>query len=400
MTTTTAQTHGKSPSQRLAQTYRFNDPDMDLFFVGALSWGPTGGLDIGQAFYVASQIEDGNADSWVDGFCAYGARMNAQADTWAARGWTRQAGEMRLKAAASYRSAWQFASVAPIASGNDFISIYAREKAAFAAAMRELGLPATFFELPYKSASLPGVFLQNANPDAPVILVIGGSDTGFEDLFLSVGRSLFDRGYSVAMADLPGQGDRAAYGLHWEAESEKPIGLIVDHLVSAFKAVPGRIALLGLSLGGYFVTRAAGYETRFGAVIASTPFPNPGEMFARSVEVAKATYVSAPPSQAAQRNRTILAWKAGAATPDEMVAKTAAMAADPARVTVPFLSVIGGGESPIFAGQGRAWHAAIPSTQKALVELDAATGADGHCQINNRLRLVQEITGWLGEVMA
>jgi hypothetical protein len=32
--------------------------------------------------------------------------------------------------------------------------------------------------------------------------------------------------------------------------------------------------------------------------------------------------------------------------------------------------------------------------------LDAATGADGHCQVNNRLRLAQEVAGWLGEVFA
>ncbi|WP_407168579.1 hypothetical protein [Bradyrhizobium sp. ORS 111] len=58
----------KRPDQRLGQTYRFADPDMDLFFVAALGWGPAGGLDIGQAFYIASQITDGDADSWVRAF--------------------------------------------------------------------------------------------------------------------------------------------------------------------------------------------------------------------------------------------------------------------------------------------------------------------------------------------
>ncbi len=385
----------RNPSQRLGQTYHFADSDMDLFFVGALSWGPTGGLDIGQAFYVASQIEDGDADSWVSAFRAYGEQMNAQADVWKARGWLRQAGEARLKAAASFRSAWQFAPV-----GEVFLSIYAREKAAFAAALPELDLPATFFSVPYKGKALPGVFLQNARPNAPVVLVIGGSDTGFEDLFLSVGRSLFDRGYSVAIADLPGQGNLAGLGLTWEAQSEKPIGAIVDHLVDHFGAVPGRMALLGLSLGGYFVTRAAGYETRFATVMASTPFPNPGEMFARSVELGKATHATAPASQATQRNRAILAWKCGAHTPDDMVRITADMVADPSRVTVPFLSIVGGGESEIFKHQAQDWHENIRSTHKSLVHLDASTGADGHCQINARLRLAQEVTGWLGEVFA
>ena len=263
-----------------------------------------------------------------------------------------------------------------------------------------LGLPATFFSVPYKGKALPGVFLRNARSDAPVVLVIGGSDTGFEDVFLSVGRSLFERGYSVALADLPGQGNLAGDGLTWEVQSEKPIGAIVDHLVEHFGAVPGRMALLGLSLGGYFVTRAAGYEPRFATVIASTPFPNPGEMFARSVEVGVATHASAPPSPAAQRNRQILAWKCGAGTPEEMVRITSAMVADPSIVTVPFLSVVGDGESPIFKHQAHTWHENIRSTRKTLVQLDVSTGADGHCQINNRLRLAQEVTGWLGEIFS
>jgi hypothetical protein len=49
----------------------------------------------------------------------------------------------------------------------------------------------------------------------------------------------------------------------------------IDLLAERFGAEPGRIALVGLSLGGYCVTRAAGHETRLATVIASTPFPNP-----------------------------------------------------------------------------------------------------------------------------
>src|ERR1700761_6457885 len=86
------------PDQRLGQTYRFDDPDMDLFFVAALGWGPAGGLDIGQAFHVASQITDGDGDSWVAAFSRYGDALEAQADDWQQRGRRRAAGEARLKA--------------------------------------------------------------------------------------------------------------------------------------------------------------------------------------------------------------------------------------------------------------------------------------------------------------
>lgn len=382
------------PDQRMARKYRFDDPQMDLFFMAAASWGPAGGLDIGQAHYVASKIVDGEADSWVDAFAAYGDALDGQAQTWKARGWLRQAGEARLKAFASYRSAWQFAAPGPV-----FTALYAKHRAAFAAAMGELAMPASFFTVPFSGRQLPGVFLRNTIPDAPVVLVIGGADTCHEDLFLTVGRNLYDRGYSVALVDLPGQGLTQAEGLYWETEAEKPISAVIDVLIDDFAAQPGRIALLGLSLGGYFVARAAGHERRLATVIASTPFPDPAQLFELSARHALAAGAPAP-TMAARRSYQASLWKAGAQTPAEFIARTAGMKADPSLVTVPFLSILGAGDSAVFATQARTWHHGIRSTRKSFVLLDAASGADGHVQVNNRLRLAQECTGWLDEIFA
>jgi hypothetical protein len=145
------QANAAKPAQRLATKYRFDDEDMDLFFVAALGRGPTGGLDVGQTFHVASQITDGDGESWVRAFASQGELLNVQADDWLARGARRNAGEARLKAFAAYRSSWQFAS--PYAP--DFAANYARHQRAFAKAMDELQLPATFFQVPWESASLP-----------------------------------------------------------------------------------------------------------------------------------------------------------------------------------------------------------------------------------------------------
>jgi len=380
--------------QRLARKYRFDDPNMDLFFLAALGWGKSGGLDVGEVFEIVSHITDGDADSWIRAFDQQAKLLDAQAEEWTTKGWTRAAGEMRLKAFAAYRSAWQFA-----APGETFNRLYGLHRSAFAAAVRELALPATFFEVPYAGKALPGVFLQNVHAKAPIVFAVGGADTCFEDLFLSVGRGFFERGCSVAMADLPGQGATANDGLHWEVEAERPIAAVIDLLINRFGAQPGRLALLGMSLGGYFVTRAAGYESRLATVIASTPFPNPNHLFALSVRAAAAE-AHQPASTATQRSRQHSLWKAGATSAAEFLAKTAGMAADPKRVTIPFLSILGGGDSPVFAEQAARWHAEIPSTRKSFVRLDAATGADGHCQVNNRLRLVQEASGWMDDIFS
>jgi pimeloyl-ACP methyl ester carboxylesterase len=350
-------------------------------------------LDIGQANYVASTIVDGDADSWVRAFSAYGDRQVAQANTWKQKGWKREAGEARLKAFASYRSAWQFAE-----PGETFATLYAKHREAFSSAMAELELPATFFSVPYEGKRLPGVHLQSAAKNAPLVLLIGGADTCFEDLFLTCGRNLLDRGYSVALVDLPGQGITQASGLFWEAEAEKPIAAVIDLLVERFGARPGRIALLGLSLGGYFVARAAGHETRVATVMASTPFPDPANLFELSVRHALAS--TGTPTEAARRSYQASLWKAGAKTPEDFITRTAGMKADASLVTVPFLSILGAGDSPVFAAQAQAWHRDIRSTRKSFVLLDASTGADGHVQVNNRLRLAQECSGWLRDIFS
>lgn len=386
------QMNAAQPAQRLSRRYKFADTDMDLFFMAALGWGPTGGLDIGQLFYIADQIVDGDADSWVNAFARYGETLDHDAQDWLSRGHRRIAGETRLKAAAAFRSAWQFAGPTP-----RFVTLVERQRAVFRAALSELNVPAYFFETPYAGKRLPGVFLPAAAPDAPVALVIGGADTTFEDMYFSLGRNLLDRGYAVALADLPGQGIMQAQGSFWETEAEKPIAAIIDTLITDFGARAGRIALIGASLGGYFVARAAGSETRLATVIASTPFPNPGQLFSLSVQAAT-TAGAKTPTTAEHLQRGVMLWKAGAATPAQFIERTRGMIADPSRVTVPFLSILGAGDSPVFTRQAEFWHANIRSDRKRLVRLDAASGADGHVQVNNRLRLAQECTAWMDQI--
>lgn len=382
------------PDRRMSRRYRFFDPDMDLFFMSALSWGPSGGLDIGQASYIATRIKDGDADSWVASFADYGDVQMEQADQWAAKGWQREAGEARVKAFASYRSAWQFAD----AGQHQFMELYGRHQAAFQQAMEELKVPTQPMSVSYQGRKLPGLYLPGV-PGAVTVLIVGGADTCTEDLFLTAGRSLWDRGYSVAMVDLPGQGRTALDGLYWETEPEHAISAVVTALINDHKADSGRIVLLGLSLGGYFVCRAAGRCSHLGAVIASTPFPRPGELFSLTVERAMLAGESASLlSTATTRSRKMAIWKSGARSPAEFVARWVGAFADPEIVKIPFLSIVGLGDSEVFQSQAEDWHNRIQSPRKSIVRLDASTGADAHCQVNSRSRLIQEAAGWISEV--
>jgi len=146
------------------------------------------------------------------------------------------------------------------------------------------------------------------------------------------------------------------------------------------------------------VTRAVGHETRLGAVMASTPLQNIGKYYPVLARRWSQEDTEGKMSGATRRNVDVLYWKMGASSDEEFIAKAEPMIADPSLVTVPFLSIVGAGEGPIFQNDAKAWHAAIRSTQKRFIALDASTGADGHCQAANRLRLAQEMCGWMDAI--
>lgn len=378
-------------TQRLKQRYRFADPNMDLFFLGALGWGPAGGLSVGEAFHIAAQIQDGNADSWSLAFEHQGDILTAQADNWSARQCHRTAGEFRLKAFACYRSAWQF-----VTPGERFTRLFLTSQKLFDRAMSDLDFAATAFTVSYGGGELPGHFYQAPGLRAPTILIIGGADTCHEDRFLSQGRYYLERGYSVALVDLPGQGLVQNQGLYWEPETERPIAAVVDELIARFGVDSQQLVLLGMSLGGYFACRAAAFEPRFAAVIATPALFRPDELFAGVAQQEAEGGIS---SDAARKNLQVLMWKAGVADLTELACRWLGVEVDPSNVRVPFLSVLGEQEGEVWQKQTEEWHTSILSEKKQLVSLNAISGADAHCQGNNPLRLVQEVDGWLRTIL-
>lgn len=379
-------------TQRLTQRYRFNDPNMDLFFLGALSWGAAGGLSVGEAFYVASQIEDGHPDSWADAFEKQAEILIEQGKGWLQEGNVRAAGEVHLKTFAAYRSAWQF-----VVPGERFDYLFQSSQEYFDLAMKGLQLPATKFSVSYGGGELPGHFYQSADSSASTILIIGGADTCHEDRFLSQGRYYLDRGYSVALVDLPGQGLVPNQGLYWEQQTENSIHKVVDTLIEKFNVNTKKLVLLGMSLGGYFACRSAAYEPRLAAVVATPALYNPGELF---TGVREQLSSGIPESAAGANNLQVLLWKAGVKGLTELVEKWDNNAVDPKRVKIPFMSVLGMQEGAVWKKQTKEWYEAIENDQKKLITLDAETGADAHCQGNNALRLVQEVETWLKVVLS
>jgi pimeloyl-ACP methyl ester carboxylesterase len=364
--------------------YRFDDPDLNFLFQWSAGAAKTGGLDAGELFYIASGIDD--TASWVDRFHEYGDTQRDLAARWMREGRWHSAGEVLMKAYHCCRQAWQFAG-----RGDHFIELIDKYESAFAEAVDALELPLQYLDIPYKPAPLPALRLATG-PDAPTLIVVGGGDTSREDMYHLLGLNAWRRGYSALIVDLPGQGSTPLRGLHFQAETERPVAAVVDHLIDVHGQDPARLAIAGFSGGGYMVCRALMTEPRIAAGIASTPVSNFGEVL--PVELVERMASEGAIGDAFD----MYLWRSGLATPLEFANLLATFQADPGKLRCAFLSIVGQGESPVLIRQAEAWHEALPTREKALVRLDAATGADAHCQMNNPTRLAQEVCDWLDAV--
>ena len=119
--------------------------------------------------------------------------------------------------------------------------------------------------IPYRDGSLtgtlPGYRFTPAMPK-DTLVIFGGFDSYIEE-FIPMASFFQDAGFDVVLFEGPGQGGALEdWGLPLTHEWEKPVAAVLDHLGL------DNVSLLGISLGGYLVLRAAAFEPRVRRVIA------------------------------------------------------------------------------------------------------------------------------------
>ncbi|MQS13019.1 alpha/beta fold hydrolase [Streptomyces kaniharaensis] len=106
---------------------------------------------------------------------------------------------------------------------------------------------------------------------APVVLVVPGMDSCKEE-FHAVTEALLARGLAVLALDGPGQGVLAATSTP-EPDYHRVVGRAIDALADRAGLDLDRIAVIGLSLGGYYAATAAAHEPRVrAAALVSGPY--------------------------------------------------------------------------------------------------------------------------------
>jgi pimeloyl-ACP methyl ester carboxylesterase len=392
--------------------FHFKNPIVDAYFSYVLGFGQRGGADVGEAFFAASQIKQYDTESWVSAFTSLAARVAEQAERQLAAGHTISARESLLRA--SYFDRAALMSLSPIKERERYAMIRERVRDRFLAAGALFNPPIEAVSIPYEGKTLRGYFIKADDSDAPrpTLVNAGGGESFAEDMMYVFGMGDAERGYNHLTVDMPGQGSTALEGMLMTPRPEVPLRAIVDYALSRDDVDPDRLAMVGLSFGGFSVIRAAGYDDRIKAIILNSAILNLREYLVQAKELQTLARLEGMPgfklfarltgSWLAGLYNIMDTWKYkwGVTTMAEWLEACDEFRADPSLITCPTLLLVGEDEYA-YPHSRRFQHESlekIQNTEKRLVIGRTDMGAGGKNMLPNLSALRHATYDWLDEV--
>src|SRR6266571_5801247 len=248
----------------------FEDQTFSFELLRALSYAPYGGADIGECLVTASHIREGDFESWHEQWSKTARRVHALADDALHHGKRVSAREAYLRASNYYRTAEFFLHGNP--QDPRILATWRNSRTTFRQAVKLMDTPVEQVLIPYEGTALTGYFYRpdDSQKLRPTLIVHGGYDSIGEELYLQVAAAAIQRGYNCLTFEGPGQGALIReQHLPFHPDWEKVVTPVVDSVLTRPEVDPARIALMGISLGGYLAPRAAAFEHRLAALIAN-----------------------------------------------------------------------------------------------------------------------------------
>ena len=381
--------------------FYFQDEKMDYVF-GSLILGATvnHGCEIGEAFYTASKIKDGDAASWQAEWIKTARLVEARGETSLAGGHTVSARDQLQRASYYYH----MGLVSMPQNDPRFKETALKSRALLKKAGKLLSPRLEYIEIPFEGTVLPGYF-RKASPSkkpAKTLIMIGGAETYAEDLFFYIAPQAFDRGYNFLTVEIPGQGLLPLEGKFFRPAMDVPIKAIVDFALSRPDVDPQRLAVYGYSSGGGFAPMAAEKDDRIKAVIMNNAVMDAGAGVSKMGVASATPEVTRTWSSFKVRLNQAIAWRFGLEENDlaGLVQANRALRFDPARIAAPALILVASGEyqSPEIKRQNDLCFKLLPNAKKRMVITPVEEGASNHCIMENRSLMSQELFDWLDEV--
>src|SRR6266571_7278917 len=396
----------------------FQDPSFSLQLLRTIGETYYKGADIGECLSTSYRIKEGDFESWHTEWLKTAKRVHKYADESLSLGHKTSAYEAYLRATAYYRVA-EFFLIDP--ADPRIQTTWGSSKGCFSEAAK-LSSPA--FEpvkIPYEGTSLPGYFYRvdekaKTMRPRPVLIAHGGFDSTLEELYTSAAAPALERGYNCLTFEGPGQGEvirkqKIPFRYDWE----KVISPVIDHVLTRFGDIidPKRIALMGISMGGYLAARAAAFEDRLAACILYNGVYDGYDALASGLPKSLLSALENGNTEVVNTVMSILMdfdnnmkfnmkhgmWTAGVETPFELIIKSKDYTIkDIAQnIKCPTL-VLDAEKDDSFPGQPKKVFEAL-SCPKKYILFTAEEGAEEHCQCGAAALSNQRIFDWLDETL-
>jgi pimeloyl-ACP methyl ester carboxylesterase len=390
----------------------FQDPTFSLQLLRAISETYYKGADIGECLSTAYRIKEGDFESWYQEWLKTAKRVHKYADESLAAGHEISARDAYLRSSNYYRVA-EFLLMDPEDP---------RIKTTWESSKRCFGNAASLFspsfepvEIPYEGTTLPGYFYKVDNDSKsprPSLIAHGGFDSTLEELYTSAAAPALERGYNCLTFEGPGQGglirkQKIPFRFDWE----KVVTPVVDYTLTRPEADPKRLALMGISMGGYLAARAASFEHRIAACILNNGVLDGYDAIASTFPKSLLTAIENGNTEVVNIVLNILIesdpnirfnmkhgmWTAGVNTPFELLqrSKNYTIKNIAQNIKCPTL-VLDAEKDDSFPGQPKKVFEALTCPKKYIL-FTAEEGAEEHCQCGAPALSNQRIFDWLDD---
>lgn len=360
----------------------------------ALGAAPYGGADIGEVHIVgrALKAKMGDDQAWFDEWCAMGDRLNDQAKERLAQGRHHSAANAALRACNYYQIGERFA----VEKDEAALAAYRKSLECFRTYLEHgSGSETEVVEIPYEDGkSLPAYLVlpsrrPSGNGPVPCVVFFDGLDITKELQYLRGVEEFSRRGIACLVVDGPGNGESIRFrDLYLRYDCEVAGTAALNYLATRDEIDAGRVAVMGISLGGYFAPRCAAREERFAACVAWGAIWDYHKRWAARISAG----FNVPLSVAGEH----IAWTVGADSPEAALDmlkdwRLEGVAKD---IRMPFLILHGEDDQQVPMAEAEALFNEASSADKTLMVYPKGQPGDQHCQVDSPAA-IEEIADWL-----
>ena len=400
------------------------DPDKGLQFVfqdeqysfealRAMSQSVVGGADIGECLSTIYRIKDGDDESWYREWLKTAKRVEKLAKGFLDQGDRMSAKECYTRASNYYRTAEFFLHKDP--KDSRILKTWRKSHDCFLEVVALSDGLIEPVEIPFEGTTLPGYLylVDKSKTRRPLLLAQTGFDGTAEEICIQIASVAVKRGFNCLVFEGPGQGrvireQHIPFRHNWETV----VTPVVDYALTRPEVDPEKLALMGISFGGYFAPRAVAFEKRikicipnggiydFHAVTVKNMPPDFEQMLDdedAAKEIDKQIYEI-------MKTNPQLRWTFGngmftfaAKTPSEWIRLTRPYnMKDSADKIECFMLVIDSENDKGLPGQAKQLYDALKCPKEFML-FTAEEGASEHCQVGGYMISNERILGWLEE---